>query len=133
MSFFLMFCSFFMFFHRIHSEQFTQSITIQLKLFFFSCFTNYILFNGIFKLVFNIRNTCLYLIINFLSNLKIYSKHILIFNYFLHMSDFGHGCEFLKTIRALFCQISRSDINNKSYICWYWHQFFFFVCLWVSL
>ena len=87
---------FFMSFHRIHSEKFLQSITMQPKLFFISCFTKYIIFNVILKLVFNIRNTCLYLIINFLSKLKINSKHILLFNYFVCMSDFGHGCEFLK-------------------------------------
>ena len=85
----------------IVSNSFILSSCNQNDFSFFS-FTHYTIFNGILKLVFNLRNNCLYSIINFLSNLKITSKQILIFNYFLHMSDFGHGCELLKKIELCF-------------------------------
>ena len=50
------------------------------KIIFLSFLTRYIIFNGILKLVFNQRNICLYLITNFFSNPKIFSKDIQIFN-----------------------------------------------------
>ena len=71
---------FYLFFHRIHGEQFFSPSPCNQKLFFLSCFTRYIIFNGNLKLIFNKRNTCLYFIIILLSNPKIYSKEILIFN-----------------------------------------------------
>ena len=86
----------FMFFHRIRSDKFLQSITMQPKRILLFLFFPVYYIQWIFKLIFNIRNTLLYFIINFLSNLRFTSKHIRIFNYFLHMSDFGHDCEILK-------------------------------------
>ena len=133
MSCFLMLCSFLFPPSRIHSEQFLQSITMHPKYCFLSCFTQYIIFNRILKIIFNRRHTCLYSIINFFSNLKITSKHLTIFNWFLHMSGFGHGCEFLEKIRALFYQMACSDINNKQYICWSCHYFIFIFHVFVSL
>ena len=97
MSCFMKFCSLFlMFSHRIHSEKLLQSITMKPKWFPpFSSF-HYIIFNGILKLIFNIRNTSLYFIIIFFSNHNFTSIHILIINYFLNESTFGHDFEFLK-------------------------------------
>ena len=58
--------------------------------------------NGSPKLIINKRNRCLNLITNVLSNPKIFSKDIQIFNYFLRMLDFGHFGEFLKKIELYF-------------------------------
>ena len=114
MSYSLMLCSFFIIYFSI--EFIVRNLSVHqhaTKMVFHFYFTRFIIFNGNLKLIFNIRNTCLYFIIDFLSNLKIYSKDILILNYFLHISDFGHGCELLKKIRAVFCQMACSDINNR--------------------
>ena len=134
MSCFLIFGSFFECFYIgfIVSNSIGPSPCNQNDIFFF-CFTQYILFNGILKLIFNIRNACLHSIINFFSNLKITSKHLLISNHFLHMSDFGHVCEFLKIIRALSFQLACSDTNNKQYICWSCHHFIFIFHVFLSL
>ena len=50
----------------------------------------YIFSYGNLKLIFIIRNTSLYLIINVFSNHNLTSKHILFINYFLRESNFGH-------------------------------------------
>ena len=83
------------------------------KMIFLLYFTIYIIFNGSLKLIFDQINTCSYIITNFLSKPKIFSKDIHIFNYLLHMVDFGHGCEFLKRNRSVFCQMACSDIKNQ--------------------
>ena len=86
------------------------------------------------RLIFKIRTTCLYFIINFLSNPKITSKDLLIFNNFLHMSDFGHSCEFLKRLELCFVRwLVLVETTNNISVDPAIFFFSFFVCLWVSL
>ena len=82
------------FFHRIHSENCFSPYPFSQN--YFSYFlTIYNIFNGSLKLIL-LKKTCLNFITNSLYNPKIFCQDIQIFNYFIHMIEFGNVGKILR-------------------------------------